>query len=186
MDLEEILLDAEERMEKAVEFFGRELDTVRTGRANTALVEGLKVDYYGTKTSIRELCALSVPEPRLIVIRPFDPGSLQEVEKAVLKSDLGIAPMNDGKLLRLVIPPLTEETRKQLATRLKEMSEEAKTAVRNVRRDANKGIDAAQKDGGAPEDDAYKAKDDVQDLVKGYEGKIDELLGKKTEEVMEV
>jgi ribosome recycling factor len=186
MDLDETLLDAEERMEKAVEHFSRELDTVRTGRANPALVEGLKVDDYGTKTSLRELCALSIPEPRLIVIRPYDPNALSDVEKAIQKSDLGIPPMNDGKLLRLVIPPLTEETRRQLATRIKEMSQEAKTAVRNIRRDANKAIDAAQKDGSAPEDDAYKAKDDVQDLVKEYEGKIDEFLEKKTEEVMEV
>jgi ribosome recycling factor len=186
MDLDETLLDTEERMEKAVEHFSRELDTVRTGRANPALVEGLKVDYYGTKTDLRELCALSIPEPRLIVIRPYDPNALGDVEKAIQKSDLGIAPMNDGKLIRLVIPPLTEESRKQLATRVREMSQDAKTAVRNIRRDANKAIDSAQKDGGIPEDDAYKTKDDVQNLVKEYEAKIDELVEKKTEEIMEV
>lgn len=184
--LDDTLLDAEDRMEKAVEFFSKELSTVRTGRANPALVENIKVDYYGTKTAVRELCAISVPEPRLIVIRPYDPGALEETEKAILKADLGMAPMNDGKLLRLVIPALTEETRKQMSARIKEISQEAKTAVRNVRRDANKEIDAARKDGSAPEDDAYKAKDEVQNFTNQYEGKIDNLLEKKIEEVMEV
>ena len=110
--LDDTLLDAEERMEKAVEFFSKELAAVRTGRANPALVENIKIDYYGTKTALRELCAISIPEPRLMVIRPYDPGALEETEKALLRADLGMAPMNDGKLLRLVIPALTEETRK--------------------------------------------------------------------------
>lgn len=184
--LEETLLDTEERMEKAVEFFSRELATVRTGRANPALVENIKVDYYGTKTSLRELCAISVPEPQLMVIRPYDPGALEETEKAILKADLGMAPMNDGKLLRLVMPSLTEETRKQMGARLKDISQEAKTSIRNVRRDANKSIDAGKKAGDVPEDDAFKAKDEVQELTNQYESKVDELLEKKTEEIMEV
>lgn len=186
MALDDVLLDAEERMEKAVEFFAKELETIRTGRANPALVESIKVDYYGTKTSIRELCAISVPESQLMVIRPFDPAALAEVEKAVLKSDLGIAPMNDGKFLRLVMPSLTEETRKQMSSRIKEMSEDVRTAVRNVRRDANKSIDAARKDGSIPEDDAYKGKEEIQDLTKQHEEKISYFLGKKTKEVMEL
>ena len=184
--LDDTLLDAEERMEKAVEFFSKELTSVRTGRANPALVENIKIDYYGTKTSMRELCAISIPEPRMMVIRPYDPVALEETEKAILKADLGMAPMNDGKLLRLAIPALTEETRKQMGSRIKEMSQEAKTSVRNVRRDANKSIDAARKDGSAPEDDAYKAKDEVQNFTGQYEGKIDNLLQEKIEEIMEV
>ena len=184
--LDDTLLDAEERMEKAVEFFSKELTAVRTSRANPALVENIKIDYYGTKTSVRELCAISIPEPRLMVIRPYDPGALEETEKALLKADLGMAPMNDGKLLRLAIPALTEETRKQMSARIKEMSQEAKTSIRNVRRDANKSIDAARKNGSAPEDDAYKAKDEIQNLTNQYEKKIDGLLEKKIEEVMEV
>lgn len=184
--LDDTLLDAEERMEKAVEFFSKELTAVRTGRANPALVENIKIDYYGAKTALRELCAISIPEPRLMVIRPYDPGALEETEKAILRADLGMAPMNDGKLLRLAIPALTEETRKQMSARIKEMSQEAKTSIRNVRRDANKSIDAAQKSGETPEDDAYKAKDEVQKLTDQYEGAIDNLLQKKVEEVMEV
>lgn len=184
--LDDTLLDAEERMEKAVEFFSKELATVRTGRANPALIENIKIDYYGTKTALRELCAISIPEPRLMVIRPYDPGALEEAEKAILKTDLGMAPMNDGKLLRLVMPALTEETRKQMSARLKDISQEAKTGIRNIRRDANKSIDVVRKDGSVPEDDAYRAKDEMQDLTNRYEGEIDELLKKKTEEVMEV
>ena len=186
MDLDEVLLDAEERMEKAVEFFSRELSTVRTGRASPALIEHMKVDYYGTKTSLRELCAISVPEPQLMVIRPYDPGVLQDVEKAILTSDLGIAPMNDGKLLRLVMPSMTEETRKQMGTRIKRMSEEAKTSLRNIRRDSNKNISKIEKDGGAPEDEAYKAKDEVQDLTRKHEEKVSGLLEQKINEIMEV
>ena len=121
-----------------------------------------------------------------MLIRPYDPGALEEAEKAILKADLGMAPMNDGKLLRLVMPSMTEETRMQMGARLKDISQEAKTSVRNVRRDANKSIDAARKDGSAPEDDAYKAKDEMQSLTNRCEGEIDELLKEKTEEVMEV
>lgn len=186
MDSDEVLLDVEERMEKAVEFFSKELGVIRTGRASSALVENIKVDYYGTKTSMRELCAISVPEPRLIVIRPFDPGVLEDVEKGILKADLGMAPMNDGKLLRLAIPPMTEETRKQMSSRIKEMAEEARTSVRNIRRDANKMVDKAQKSGDLPEDDAYRTRDDIQSLTGKYEEDIDEKLTSKVEEIMEI
>jgi ribosome recycling factor len=186
MDMDEVLLETEERMQKAVEFFAGQLGSVRTGRASPALVEHIKVEYYGTKTPIRELCAISVPEPQLMVIRPFDPSSLKEVEKAVLKADLGIAPMNDGKILRLVMPPLTEESRRQMSGKIKDMSQEAKTSVRNIRRDANRNVDKIEKESSVPEDEAFRVREEIQELTGKYEGKLDAILDSKTKEIMEL
>jgi len=186
MPVDDILLDAEERMEKSVGVLGNSLRALRTGRASPALVEHIRVDYYGTPTPLRQIANIGTPEPQLIVIRPFDPGSLKAIEKAIQQSDIGINPQSDGKFIRLVIPPMSEERRRQLATQVKHMGEEAKVAIRNVRRDANKAIEQAQKDGLISEDEMYRAKEDVQELTKQYEGKVDELVKAKTEEVMTV
>lgn len=183
MSSDELLLDTEERMEKAIEVLKEKFRGMRTGRANPGLVENVKVDYYGTPTPLRQISNISAPEADLLVIKAFDPSSLGAIEKAIQKSDVGIHPMNDGKLIRLQIPPLSQERRKQLAGRAKEVAEEARIAVRNVRRDANKGADAMEKDGDLSEDELKKLKDDIQDLVKTYEGKIDEALKQKTAEL---
>jgi ribosome recycling factor len=186
MDYDEILLDAEERMDKGVGHLRDTLRGIRTGRASPGLVDGLKVDYYGSPTPLKQIANIAIPEPRLIMIKPFDPGSLKDIEKAILKSDLGISPQNDGKIIRLAIPPLSEDRRKQLVHLVKEKAEEARISLRNVRRDANKSADAAEKDSTLSEDEAHKLRDEIQDLIKTYEEKVDVELKKKTEEIMTI
>ncbi len=182
-----ILEDGRRRMEKALEVLLEDFRAIRTGRATPALVEGIRVDYYGSPTPLNQIAQISVPEPRGIVIKPFDPGSIGEIEKAILKSDLGITPQNDGKLIRLNFPPLSEEQRKKLAARVKEMAEAAKVSLRNVRRDLNKSADAAEKDKEVPltEDQARKLRDDIQEMLKKYEKKIEEAAKKKQAEILE-
>ena len=183
---DDILLDTEDKMEKAVAHVVQEFNHIRTGRATAGLVDGLKVDYYGAPTPLKQLATISIPEARLIVIKPFDPGSVKDIEKAIQKSELGITPMSDGKLVRLAMPPLSEEQRKKLAARCKELGEAARVSIRNVRRDGNKAAEAALADGDLPEDREAKLKEEIQALTKQYEGKIDEALQKKTKEIMEV
>ena len=183
---DDILLDTEDKMEKAVAHLVGELNHIRTGRASAGLVDGVRVDYYGEPTPLKSLATISVPEPRLIVIKPFDPGSLKEIERAIQKSDLGVTPASDGKLVRLALPPLSEEQRKKLAARCKEMAEAARVSIRNVRRDSNKASDGALADGALTEDQEKKLKDEIQALTKQYEGKVDEALAKKTKEILEV
>jgi len=186
MPIDDVLLDAELRMEKAVEVFSDSLRGIRTGTASAGLVESIRVDYYGSPTPLRQLAQIAVPDPQLIVIKPYDPGSLPEIEKAIQTSDIGIHPQNDGKVVRLSIPGLSQERRQQLAGRVKAMAEEARIAVRNIRRDANRQLDKDEKDSTISEDDCRRAKDDVQELTDQYEGKVDELLEKKTEDIMRV
>ncbi|HHT9126219.1 MAG TPA: ribosome recycling factor [Candidatus Brocadiia bacterium] len=186
MDADEILLEAEEKMEKGIEVLQAEFRGIRTGRASTGLVENLKVNCYGSQLPLKQIANITVPEAQLIIIKPFDPSTLKEIEKAILQSELGFAPNTDGKVIRIPIPPLSEETRKKLVHQIKELSEEAKIAIRNVRRDANKHIDKIEKDSIISEDVADKAKKDVQKLTNEYEEKADELLSKKTEEVMKI
>ncbi len=186
MPKDDILLDAEERMESAVNMLGGSLRTIRSGRASRALVEHIKVDYYGAQTALLQLANIGVPEPQLIVIRPFDPGALSAIEKAILKSDIGINPQSDGKLIRLALPPLSEERRKQLGAQVKKMGEETKVSLRNVRRDANKLADQEEDDGAMSEDDAANTKDEIQELIKQYEEKVDNLVKSKTEEIMTI
>ena len=186
MPLDEISLEAEETMEKAVGAFRHELRTIHTGRASAALVDGLRVNYYGNMTPLNQLATISAPEPQLIVIRPFDPSSVKEIEKAVLTSNLGITPNTDGKVVRLPIPPLSEERRVQLQQGIRKLAEEAKVAVRNARRDANKVLEAEKKDGTIAEDDLYRAKQAILDLTHEYEAHVDEALERKSQEVMEV
>ena len=186
MPLDDIRLEAEEQMEKALEAFRHELRTIHTGRASPALVEGLRVNYYGNMTPLNQLATISAPEPQLIVIRPFDPSSVKEIGKAILASNLGITPNTDGKVVRLPIPSLSEERRVQLQHGIKKMAEDAKVAVRSARRDANKTLEAEKKSGTIAEDDLYRGKEAVLDLTHEYEGKVDEALERKSKEVMEV
>jgi len=187
VDVDDILLDAEEKMSKTVENLRHEFATIRSGRATTGLVENVKVQYYGSSTPIQQLATIATPDPQLIMIRPYDPGAIKEIEKALLKSDIGIVPNSDGKVIRLAVPPLSEERRKQIATSIKEMAEEARIALRNIRRDANKAVDVEHKESKSiGEDDAYRAKEEIQKTLDGFEEKVDELVQKKTAEVMEV
>ncbi|MCI0652170.1 MAG: ribosome recycling factor [Planctomycetes bacterium] len=186
MGYDEILLDAEERMEKAIEVFRHELRSMRTGRAHAGLIEGIRIDYYGSPTPLKNIANISAPEGDLLVVKPFDPSSVSAIEKGILKSDVGITPQSDGKLIRLKVPPLSEERRKQLVARAKDVAEEARVAVRNVRRDANKHCEQAEKDGGMSQDESHTAKEEIQKLTKKIEGTVDDDLKKKTSELMQV
>jgi ribosome recycling factor len=186
MPVDDILLDAEERMEKALQVFTDNLRGIRTGTASAGLVESVKVDYYGSSTPLKQLAQIAVPDPTMIVIKPYDPAALGDMEKAVQTSDIGINPQNDGKVLRLNVPPLSEERRQQLATRIKSMGEEARVAIRNIRRDANRHFDREQKDSIITEDDCRRGKDDIQDLTKQYEEQVSTTLDKKTADIMRV
>jgi ribosome recycling factor len=186
MPLDDVLMDLEMSFEKAMEHLHHELRGVRTGRANPAIVENIKVDYYGSPTDIRSIANISVPEATQILIKPFSPGDLRAIEKAVNDSKLGLTPHSDGKQLRLVLPPLSQDRRVQLAGQCKKFAEEAKINIRNARRDANKVVETEQKGGLMTEDEAEKAKEQVQDLLKQYETKIDEIIEKKRAEIMQV
>ncbi len=185
MAMDEILMEVEEGMESAVDYFAGELRGIRTGRASSGLVEHIKVDYYGSPTDLRQLATISTPEANLIVIKPFDPGSVKDIERAIQASDLGITPSSDGKVIRLSVPPLSGERRQQLVSQVKKMAEAARVAVRNARRDGNKEADKQQKGGDITEDDASKGKDDIQELTKKYEEKINHLLDNKVQEIEE-
>ena len=185
MPADDILLDCEERMDKAVDFFRKEVRGIRTGRASAGLVEHIKVDYYGSPTELRQLASIAVPQPDMILVKPFDPGSVRDIEKALLASGLGITPNVDGKIIRLPVPSLSVERRSQLSAQLKKMAEEARVAVRNIRRDANKAADKEEKGSVLTEDEADKCKEDIQELTDGYTGKIDEILEEKNKEVTE-
>lgn len=186
MPIDEIEFEAEEHMSNAVEFEKSELRGIRTGRASTAVVDHIKVPYYGTPTELRQMAATSAPEANLIVIKPFDPGSIKEIEKAIQASDLGITPSSDGRVVRLAVPPLSGERRKQLAQQVKKLAEQTKVTIRSARRDANKKIDQEQKAGDVPEDDADRAKDTIQELTKQYENKADAALEAKIKEIEEI
>jgi ribosome recycling factor len=185
MTSEEILFDAEERMEKAVNVLRDELRGLRTGRATPALVDGLRVEYYGSPTPLKQLAQISTPDPQQILIRPFDQGSLKDIEKAIRSSDLGMSPNNDGRMIRLIVPPMSGEQRQKMVARLKKSGEETKVSLRNIRRDANKQFDQAEKSKEMTEDERDKGKEDVQDLLKKYEDRVGEMTDKKSKEVME-
>lgn len=186
MDKDELLLDAEERMEKALAALDRDYGKLRTGRATTALVEDIKVDYYGTPTPVKQLASVAVPDSRTVTIQPWDRGAFSLVEKAILKSDLGLTPMNDGKLIRITIPPLTEERRKELTKVARKYTEEAKVAIRNIRRDVNDGLKKLEKDKLLSEDELKKAMDDIQKLTDSYVAKADARASAKEKEIMEI
>jgi ribosome recycling factor len=186
MPLDEILFTAEEQMEKALDHLRHELRGLRTGRASTSLVEFIKVDYYGAPTDLRSLASLTTPDATSILIKPFDPGSLKEIIKAIETANIGINPQNDGKQIRLILPTLSGERRQQILTKVKEAAEHCRIALRNLRRDANKHVDLEEKEAGLPEDQAKNARDDVQELLKKFEAKIDELIAAKQKEITQV
>ncbi|MFO0916009.1 MAG: ribosome recycling factor [Pirellulales bacterium] len=185
MNAEEILLDAEERMEKALEILKKSLAGIRTGRANPGLVDSLRVDVYGSPTPIKQLASVGAPEPTQIVIRPYDPSTIKDIEKAIIAGDLGFNPQNDGRVVRINIPPLSTEVRKKMVNRIKELGEEAKVSIRNVRRDANKAADQSEKDKILSEDERDQVKDEVQELTKKFENLVVDLGKTREKEVLE-
>ena len=184
--IENFLGDATQRMDKSVEATHEHFNSVRTGRASSALLDRIQIDYYGTPTPLKNLATIGAPEPRLLTIQPFDPSAIKQIEKAVLESDLGLTPSSDGKLVRLPIPQLTEERRKELVKLVRQMAEEGRVAVRNVRRDAIKHLEELVKNGEVGDDDERAAETRVQKVTDDHVGKIDELLKRKEAEIMEV
>jgi ribosome recycling factor len=187
MSADDILLDVEERMDKAIDVLKHALTGIRTGRANPGLVDSLRVEAYGSPVPMKQLASVGVPpdQPSQIVIRPFDPGTLKDIEKAIQASGLGFNPMSDGRVLRLNVPPLSGEVRRKMVGRIKELTEEAKVAIRNVRRDGNKDADQAEKDKKLSEDDCKGLKEEIQELTKKYESRANELAKSREAEVME-
>ncbi len=182
----EIMSKAEEKMTKSIQSFTRSLATIRAGRANASLLDHVSVDYYGAPTPINQLAGVSVPEARLLVIQPYDKTILGDIEKALLKSDIGITPTNDGNVIRLTIPALTEERRKELVKQVKKEAEEAKVVVRNVRRDANDDLKKSEKTGEITEDDLRGFSDEIQKLTDANIVKIDQIAKEKENEIMSV
>jgi ribosome recycling factor len=186
MPIDKLLKEMNAHMDKTVALFKEELATIRTGKASPALVENLTVDYYGTPTRLREMAKIATPEPRLIVIQPWDPSVVPNVVKAINQSALGITPVNDGKLVRLPIPELDEERRQSLVKTVRKMGEDARVAIRNIRREQNDELKRLQKAGDITEDDLHREEKRVQEATDGHIGRIDELVAHKEEEVMEV
>ncbi|NOY41493.1 MAG: ribosome recycling factor [Planctomycetes bacterium] len=185
MDADTILLDSEERMEKALAKLKHDMTGIRTGRANPGLVDSLRVDVYGSPTPIKQIASVSAPEPSQLVIRPFDPSTIKDIEKGIVASDLGLTPQSDGKVIRLNIPALSTEVRRSMVARTKDLTEETKVAIRNIRRDANKHADQAEKDNEMTEDDREDSKKAILELTKKYEGKASDLAKAKESEVMD-
>jgi ribosome recycling factor len=184
--IDDLIQDATRRMDRSVESTQVEFNSVRTGRASAALLDRIAVDYYGQKTPLKQLATINVPEPRMLTIQPFDPSSIKEIERAIQESELGLTPSNDGKVIRLPIPQLTEERRKELVKVARQIAEEGKVAVRNVRRDADKHLKELKTQGDVGEDDERRAEDRVQKLTDEHIGKIDEILRRKEAEITEV
>jgi len=184
--IENFIGDATQRMDKSVEATHEHFNSVRTGRATPALLDRIAIDYYGTPTPLKNLATIGAPEPRLLTIQPFDPTSIKQIEKTIMESDLGLTPSNDGKLIRLPIPQLTEERRKELVKVVRQMAEEGRVAVRNVRRDAIKHLEDLVRNGDVGDDDERAAESRVQKLTDDHTAKIDELLKRKEAEIMEV
>lgn len=185
MTYDEITFDAEERMEKATNVLRDELRGLRTGRATPALVDSLRVEYYGSPTPLKQLAQIGTPDPTQILIRPFDANSLKDIEKAIRSSDLGMAPNSDGKVIRLTVPAMSGEQRQKMVARIKKTAEECKVSLRNIRRDANKHFDGAEKEKTMTEDERDQGKEEIQNLLKKFEEKVTELAEKKSAEVME-
>ncbi len=186
MSADDVMLQTEEAMEKAVTHLSKEFRQIRTGRATPSLVENIPVTAYGSQMPIKQCGTISVPEARQLVVKPFDPSILKEIEKAILASGLGVTPQNDGKLLRLQFPPLTEQRRKELAKDVKSKGEEGKVSIRRARQDGLKLLDGLKKDKLVTEDELKGLKDSIQELVKKYETKVDAEVAKKSDEIMEI
>jgi ribosome recycling factor len=186
MPVDDVLMDFEMHLEKSIDHLQQELRGIRTGRASPALVEHVKVDYYGSPTDLRSIASISIPEATQILVKPFSPQDLKAIEKAIGDANLGLTPHSDGKQLRMNLPPLSQERRLQLVGQCKKMAEETKIAIRNARREANKVLETEQKGGVLTEDELKTGKDQVQELTKQYETKVDELIEHKRAEVMTV
>ncbi len=184
--MDAIIADGKSRMSKSVQTLKDEFSGLRTGRASSAMFERIKVEYYGNPTPLNQLATISIPEARLVVIQPWDKSVIGEIEKAIQKSELSLNPNNDGKVIRINIPPLTEERRKEYVKHAKQLAEQARVAVRNVRRDANDSLKKAQKDGDISEDEAKRGEDEIQKLTDQHTKEIDELLEAKEKEILEL
>jgi ribosome recycling factor len=184
--VEEIFEDLNERMGKSIESLKREYSRLRTGRASLSLLDGIRVSYYDSLTPLNQMASLAVPEPRLIVIQPWDKTAIGDIEKAILKSELGLTPINDGKVIRIAIPPLTEERRKELVKVARKMAEDNKVAIRNIRRDANDMLKDLKTEKDITEDDLYRAQDEVQKITDDFISQVDELCGAKEKEILEI
>jgi ribosome recycling factor len=186
MSSTEIQTETKRKMEKSLEIMKDELKSIRTGRATPGLVENIKVSCYGSLTPLKQLANIIAPEAQLIIISPYDPSILKDIEKAILQSELGLTTNSDGKVVRIPIPPLSGERREKIVTQIKEMTEETKIAIRNIRREANKHIDKEEKDSILTEDEAKKAKDQIQKFTHENEAKLNELLSQKSEELLKI
>ena len=186
MPQQDVLTRAGQRMDSTVEDARQKLGTIRTGRATIGILDGITVEYYGTPTPLNQVAKLSVPEANLIVAQPFDQSILGDMERAIMASDLGLNPSNDGKLVRIPIPPLTEERRKDLGKKVRQLGEDAKTAVRQIRRDANEELKKLEKESGLSEDDSRRAQEDVQKITDAHTARIDELTAHKEKELIEI
>ncbi|MEJ5358801.1 MAG: ribosome recycling factor [Desulfobacterales bacterium] len=183
--IEDIYREARQGMEKAIEDLKRDLKRLRTGRASLSLLDGVKVDYYGSLTPLQQLATLAVPESRLITIQPWDASVIKEIEKAILKADLGLTPTSDGKLIRISVPPLTEQRRKELVKLVNKICEEHKVSIRNIRREANERVKALKKDGGISEDEAFKAQEKIQKMTDEHTELVDRCFKEKEKEILE-
>lgn len=183
---EELKRKTTERMSRTIDVLKKDFASIRTGRASLALLDGITVNYYETPTPLQQIASLSIPESRQMAITPWDPKIISDIEKAILKSDLGLTPMNDGKMIRINIPPLTEERRKQLVKTVKKKAEEAKVAIRNIRRDSNDELKKLEKEKHLSEDVVKKSQDEVQKITDSFIVKVDEVLANKEKEIMEV
>ncbi len=185
MTYEETLTDTEQRMDKALAVLSHNLAGIRTGRANPGLVDSVRVEVYGSQTPLKQLASIGTPEPQQIVIRPYDTSTIKEIEKAIVAGDLGLNPQSDGRIIRINVPPLSTEVRKKMVARIKELTEDAKISIRNIRRDANKAADTAEKEKLMSEDDRARLKDEVQELTKKFESQASELAKTREAEVLE-
>jgi ribosome recycling factor len=184
--LTETLQELGEAIDKAHEALQRDLAKIRAGRANPAILDGVRIDYYGSPTPLKQLASISVPEARMIILKPFDRTQMQAIEKAIMEAQLGLNPSNDGEIIRIPMPPLTEERRKDLVKVARKSGEECKVAIRRARHDAKDMIDALQKDGDVGEDDADRARKELEEVVKTGTNKVDEIVGKKEADILEV
>jgi ribosome recycling factor len=185
MSIDEVLLDSEDRMEKAMEILKKNLGGIRTGRANPGLVDSLRVEVYGSPTPIKQIASVGVPEPAQILIRPYDAGTIKDIEKAIVASDLGFNPQSDGRVIRINIPPLSTDVRKKMVARIKDLAEEAKVSIRNIRRDGNKAIEALEKAKTIGEDECDAGKEKVQELTKKFEEHVNDMAKTREAEVMD-
>ena len=185
MSVEDILMDTEDRMDKALGVLKNNLAGIRTGRATPGLLDSVKVTIYGSQTPLKQLASVGAPEPQQLVIRPFDSSTIKEIEKAIVASELGLNPQSDGRIIRINIPPLSTDVRKKLVARIKDLSEESRVSIRNVRRDSNKAIDTEEKDKLISEDDRDKAKEAVQELTKKFESSVSDLARNRETDVMD-